>query len=443
MRHAVGLATVGVAALVLVAVFFAAISGMPLPAGDQDYFLPVASVYAETGALRHPFFSPIAGNRDNEMVWHGWLMPVLQGLAAGPGYETSLVPGVVLAAVLVMAWAALLGRAALVGVPILLALFLYQLGRPEQVASATLLLLAVAWRLRWGHIPVAGLAIGLTGIAAPVVGVAAGLVEAVRLAEAHGRIAALAPRVAAVAAIALAVAAGVTVQAGPVPLADWIAGLEAHAAMIAGRDDTAGLLHYALFQPRMPGVAVHLALLVLWLGTIWRDRGPGWWLAPAAALLGWVWFTALRLPPTIYNATALIPLVLVLVAQTRSPATRPLLLIGAVAGWIAIGLAGRDAVVGLRGGADPQALRAALATLPPGARVRTDSVAFAMIAREVLGPARVLHGAMPGEAAFRLIPQAYSGRPAPEVPPSACLRIATFHPVPLKDWAFGLTGPCD
>lgn len=445
-------ATAGTLGLLLAAAWI----GVPLPAGDQDYFLPVATLRAETGELAHPFFSPVAGAPDLRFDWHGWLMPDLHARLMPPGgYERALVPGAVLGAVSVLLWGLLILRTAgpgpaAVALPVLACLASYQTGRPELPAGLFLAPLALA-------VPrgprAAGLqagALALLAVTAPAVAVAAGLLVAVRVLEAEPRLARAALLIAGMGLLSALGAALLTERVAGLPVSGWLSGLAAHAAVIAAREDGGALLHYALLQPRMPGLAPLLALLPLWLGLLWRRRGPGLWCLPAGLLLAWFWYAGLRIPPTIYNVAALVPLLLLLAGRELAALPRlrraVCLALVPVSLAAAIALAGQSvtAVAGLAGGVRAESLREALRALPEGTRVRTGSVALGMIARETLGPQRVLHGEAPGAAAIRLVAQAYSGADAPALGAGECVLASTFAPgLRLrKDWAFALVAPC-
>lgn len=441
---------------VLLLLLAAAWAGFPLPAGDQDYFLPVAAALAAGEGFRHPFFSPLPEALDTAYTWHGWLMPLLHAalLPAG-GYERALVPAALLAPLAVAAWALLLRPAGPVFVaaalPVLAVLAVYQSGRPELPGSLLLALLMAGQRLGpAARDALAAVAIGLLAVTSLPLAAAGGLLHGIAAGQGGpARLLPLALRTGLVALGALLLAALLTRLATGTDPGTWLEGHLAHARMIAARTDTGGLLHYALLQPRMPGLAVLFLLLPVWFLAILRRTGPGWWLLPAGLLLLWLWLMALRVPPTIYNGAALVPAILAGLARAGpAPGAARLAtgLTGLAGLFAALALAGQalTAAEALARGVRAEAVRAALRALPDGTRVAPDRVAHAMLAREVLGPARVAFGGPPPPDAVRLLARAYAGPEAATDGPGAC--PAPDLPWPQgpdrKDWAFRLAPPC-
>jgi len=125
------------------------INGASLSFDDDIWFQPIVLSFAETGRLIHPFMSPIRANDEGLLLWHGWLMPVVNGatqnlFGVDGGYASIKFSAHVLASLIFTGFAAFFVKVmgpvrASVILPILLCVFLYQVGRPEIVASGVLL----------------------------------------------------------------------------------------------------------------------------------------------------------------------------------------------------------------------------------------------------------------------------------------------------------------
>ena len=118
--------------------------GLRIPAGDQNWFLPVSWVYAHTGNLSHPYLTPLPDKTDLSFTWHGWLMPLLLGqLPTSLNYEKIIAPLYFASILFALFYAAFSMKEFKTWTAIALsALFFstlsYQIGRPELFVSIIL-----------------------------------------------------------------------------------------------------------------------------------------------------------------------------------------------------------------------------------------------------------------------------------------------------------------
>jgi hypothetical protein len=299
-------------------------SGVPIPAGDQIVFLPVAYEWSSHGRFEHPFWT-FPGASSSLYNWHGWLYPIVLSW-----FPTTREPQTVLLSATVLALLSLgtfvvyariarlrAAEAAALLVP-LGAIVTYQIGRPESLLSGLWGVgLALERTLPGQRFDAAAAALlGLGIVTQPVVSVAALLVFVLYAACTDPDPRASAARAARVAGGALLVALVLTAVCSPLSLGDWLRGLRANAEYVASRagGGVAPLVHYFLLEPSLPVSVIYLALGALSLRAAWRGaRSPGSRCLAAGASLALVAFVtlmALRVPATVYNLVALAPPIL-------------------------------------------------------------------------------------------------------------------------------------
>ena len=321
-------------------------AGVPIPAGDQIAFLPVAYEWSTHGRFEHPFWT-FPGASSSLYNWHGWLYPiVLSWFPTTREPQTVLLSATALALLSLVSFVIYAGvarlraaEAAALLVP-LGAVVSYQIGRPESLLTglwgAGLALERVLPERRFDATAAALLALGI--VTQPTVSIAALLVFVLYAACTghHPRASSL--RAARVAGGALVVALVLTTLCSPLSLGEWLRGLRANAAYVAGRDDggVAPLVHYLLLEPGLLLSAIYLVLGAQVLHAAWQAaRSPGSRRLAAAAsltLVAFVALMALRVPATVYNLVALAPPILaVALQQARQTSLR--LSLGAA--WVA------------------------------------------------------------------------------------------------------------
>jgi hypothetical protein len=123
-----------------------AFNGLPIAVGDKQFFYPVIQNLKTLQQFNHPFLSPISEN-DYSYIWHGLLYPYTEAKLS----FTDSYPNIHLSSVTIFVINSILTIKILkpnlygyIGVPIFIAIYLYQMGRPELLVSTILLIDALA-----------------------------------------------------------------------------------------------------------------------------------------------------------------------------------------------------------------------------------------------------------------------------------------------------------
>jgi hypothetical protein len=309
-------------------------AAVPLPDGDQLVYYPLSLEVANTGLLRHQFYSPITDQFPAPMNWHGWLQPWLFGHVMrlfGSDFRSALlVEALFIVAGLALFFASLKSPAkaspllvALQGMIVATALSAAK-GRPEVLAGVILL----AWHAARPRIHnqgskylVDGVALGLLGSTHPTAALLFSLFLLVYATACPPLLVSVSRWIAANALAAVIVAVGGEVMV-PGGLFSWLTGLLGHAAVVSGRQPSfVGAFWYLLFAPDrfMHGLIV---VLVPFFVVIWLVRNGRTSMASMAALaisIFAAWHFGVRLPPTSYNLMVFVPLAMLLLMQLSAP----------------------------------------------------------------------------------------------------------------------------
>ena len=303
---------------------------IPIPSGDAIYFYPIYLSVANNGALSNPLISPIAAG-GGPLTWHGWLQPMLLGYATklfGGGMSAALLSETIVKQIGLFIYLAAVWRTKKAGdlIAILGSVIIYvsltaSQGRPELLASVLLLgwwFLDARCANLHSRAVVAGVFVGLIGITQPTVAaISSGLfMVALLLTCSIGQ----ALKVWVIAnSCALLIVAATTSLFYPFGILEWIDGLLRQAAFSAARTDKDGFFRYWILSRERPlhGIIVIVAAATLGWATLVHGIRSGAAIAYCLTM-GFVWYVSVRIPATVYNAMAFVPVLVALGADRLS-----------------------------------------------------------------------------------------------------------------------------
>ena len=434
--------------------------------GDDIWFQPIVQNMAGDRGLAHPFLSPIDGNLDGSLIWHGWLMPLVTGklqgfLMPGGGVEHAKLAGNLIAASVFGAFTLFFklrfgnGKALLV-IPVFLGLFQYQVGRPEIVASVALLLflIGIDTKILARRVFIIPFSVAIAAVSSPVLGVYLLLFGVFVLfsssLEHSTRWKIVALQVVAIPALILLFTTAFT----DLGFWRWVSGIFEHSRFISGRRD--GLLaHYYLINFRLPLFVLFVFLCVIWLAQAVLYNKNIIAQSSLLVLAVLVFYTSLRVPPLVYNIAWLVPLILYFIFSGLNGRADPLL--RTKSGLVAVFSAGYVlstlffaylTAINIIQGQPAGMVRGAIFSLPADATIYIDKYNWS--AQALFDPqdmARFVDA--PQAADYILEFQAVRGGARPVVGADKCLVMSNFHDSPMnvigldiwysrRDWAFAI-----
>jgi hypothetical protein len=305
---------------------------IPIPSGDAIHFYPIYLSVANNGALYNPLISPIVpAGGGGPLTWHGWLQPMLLGYLTklfGDGMSAALLSEIIVKQTGLFIYLAAIWRSkkaddviAILGSIIIYVSLTASQGRPELLASVFLLgwwFLDAGCENLHSRAVVAGMFLGLLGTTQPTVAaISSGLfMVALLLSCMIGE----ALKVWVIAnSCALLIIAATTSLIYPFGILEWIDGLLRQAAFSAVRGDKEGFFHYWILSRERPlhGIIVIVAAAALGWATLMRGMRSGAAIVYCLTM-GFVWYVSVRIPATVYNAMAFVPVLVALGADRLS-----------------------------------------------------------------------------------------------------------------------------
>jgi hypothetical protein len=287
-----------------------AVQGKLLLGGDGQDFASASMFLRNRGLLANPFYDPLAENPQHLILWHGWLMPWLQGILSPTATYGSFLLSCVLISVAVLA----IYSKVLANQQILVRLLMlttistvlyYHWGRPELVVSLLIAIFLLVRGSVYRSVAIDGILLGLCFCANPTACVSLGLLWALDASKERAFRAFLSHTVAAVAAAVGTVFLATTLIA-QYDIVDWLRGLIEHAAIIGARDHGDSYLRYYIAAPEFPGLFLAVIFGVITLIDASQPKTP---LRIFLCITFGVWMlTRLESPHAVYNAIFMIPL---------------------------------------------------------------------------------------------------------------------------------------
>ncbi|MDG4649149.1 hypothetical protein P6F26_11890 [Roseibacterium sp. SDUM158017] len=446
----------GLCFLVLLCLMLEDVYGVAITSGDENWFFPISWAYSETGMLFHPFATPVPDNPNGELIWHGWLTPLLLGaLQPLAGYAHIKLSAHVLALAMLGGYAWFIVKrfgmsAAILCVPILGALFVYQAGRPELLLSGLILAYLLLFE-RADRLILDGLVLALLAVTSPVAGFMIGILMMLRRADDFPVGRDLLYHIARLCVVVPLLAGALTLFLAGLNPFEWIRGVATHGTVVVLRSDGQFIDCFIRLTEFPMSVLTIVLALILALSRF--QRGQALSSVLLAMFVVSIWLFAIRDPSTVYNLLALTPLVLVdlLERQRRFFMIARSAVIGSMAvlaltSSIALARTGAMSVLNLQNGRNAAGFLDALDGLPTNGRLVFEARSAPLV-MSALGDAvptypwdarRVTvrgHLAMANAAAsegldgptYRLIVQAHSGRLAPMLLAGECLLANAFH----------------
>jgi hypothetical protein len=302
--------------------------GLPIPDGDATYFLPVAMEMAR-GEFAHPYWHP-AGSENTQFNWHGWLYPfALSILPTTKTAQTVVFSATLFGLISVLpflAFALLRRLAPAVAIALMLVVVniaLYQLGRPEGMVTF-LIGIGLVWLALRKSPKITDLFLcfvcALILVSQPVIGVAMLICLALYICHTSTGLPIMLLRGTLCCLGSILLAIILTMAFTPVPISSWLEGLQANAALTTDRTDLLSLesfFAYWIANPKIPFAFLFLLIFALLARSGLATKTTYHYLISLFLLLlliAFVILMGLRLPATIYNFIALIPLALAVFA---------------------------------------------------------------------------------------------------------------------------------
>ncbi|WP_340297089.1 MULTISPECIES: hypothetical protein [unclassified Roseobacter] len=470
------------------------IQGYVITSGDQNWFLPIAWAFSETGILFHPLRSPIQDNPEYLLIWHGWLMPWLQGhLNPLREYSHVRLSGDIIALLTFCAYAHYLHRQfgskyAAICTPALAAVLAYQVGRPELIVSAILIVHFYLER-KFDPLPLLASTLALLAITSPAAGLLVSVMLLLRLcASMNDRREFFALLFKLTVVVPLLVYCLTSILSGINPF-DWLRGIIDHGQIVSDRFGS-GFVQYFVLHSKIPFNFMLLIPLVVIMTLFIRHSDPAIASILALIIVFLIWYLSFRLPLAVYNFLSLAPIILVSFGERLSDINKIIvrqalfsIVLLSLACSMAMGRNGLIDVINFKGGNRVSDWLSAVQALPVNSVIRHNFDGDPFIFSSGIEPSTFLAAVQQGliprmdgelhvdmlteknsllprgdlndEHSFFLDVQSNSGRLAPLRDSEECILVSNFHPLApeffaiplgrtLKDWSFAiiLEEPC-
>lgn len=471
------------------------LEGSSITSGDQNWFLPIVWAFSETGRLFHPLASPIQGNPEHILIWHGWLMPWLQGhLSPMQGYQHVRLSGDIIALLIFFAYIQYLrsrvdNKYAFISAPAIAALLAYQVGRPELILSA-ILILYFYFERHFNQFLLLSVTLSLFAVTSPVGGFLIGLMLILRLYPKMASSQSFRILVLQLLVIVPILIYLLTSKIAKIDAFEWLHGILLHGENIYGQNNES-FVGYFLINPQIPlNILLIFPLFFIFARFIQTRRLAV--LILAIICLFFIWYFSFRSPHMVYNFIALAPFLIITfgekmgeqVKKIKSMALLSIFLFSLVCS-ASLGRNGVSEFLNLRNGNRVTQWIEEAQGLSPNLLIKFDQknsypfvlsagitasnfltysdgnvadwVAKGLTAGVLTGRSVPLSGPLLNEDQFFILDvQANSGRLAPVETYAECLMFSnfqsdapTFLGVPigrtLKDWSFAIIEPniCD